>query len=102
LLPHRARCSGRINHLSRVLESQPLTTHPRAVDNVDDGFFCLPALSGGPRLDPVQSTPALDDIVCGDARHRRAVISFLTSEGDRVLGVPLVQLNRTIVTDILT
>ncbi len=56
---------------------------------VDDGFFCLPALTRDPWLDAVRTTAAFADIARrAEARHRRAVISFLSSEGDRVLGVP--------------
>jgi eukaryotic-like serine/threonine-protein kinase len=56
---------------------------------VDDGFFCLPALTRDPWLDPVRTSSAFADIARkAEARHRRAVISFLSSEGDRVLGVP--------------
>jgi eukaryotic-like serine/threonine-protein kinase len=56
---------------------------------VDDGFFCLPALARDPWLDAVRPLPAFTDIVRrAEARHRRAIISFLSAEGDRVLGVP--------------
>jgi len=56
---------------------------------VDDGFFCLPALTRDPWLDKVRPLPAFTDIVRrAEARHRRAIISFLSAEGDRVLGVP--------------
>jgi TolB-like protein len=56
--------------------------------SVNDGFFCLPVLQRDPWLDAVRSTPAFDEIVRrAEARHRRAVISFLSAEGDRVLGV---------------
>jgi serine/threonine protein kinase/tetratricopeptide (TPR) repeat protein len=56
---------------------------------VDDGFFCLPALTRDPWLDPVRSLTAFTEIVRrAETRHRRAIISFLSAEGDRVLGVP--------------
>jgi non-specific serine/threonine protein kinase len=56
---------------------------------VDDGFFCLPALARDAWLDGVRATPAFAEIVRrAEVRHRRAVISFLSAEGDRVLGVP--------------
>jgi hypothetical protein len=55
---------------------------------VPDGFFCLPALTRDPWLDPLRGTAAFAAILRdAEARHRRAVISFLTAEGDRVLGV---------------
>ena len=56
---------------------------------VDDGFFCLPALTRDPWLDPIRQLPAFTEIVRrAETRHRRAIISFLSAEGDRVLGVP--------------
>ena len=56
---------------------------------VDDGFFCLPAFTRDPWIDPVRTLPAFTDIVRrAESRHRRAIISFLSAEGDRVLGVP--------------
>ena len=56
---------------------------------VPDGFFCVPALTRDPWLDPLRGTPAFGAVLRdAEARHRRAVISFLTAEGDRVLGVP--------------
>lgn len=56
---------------------------------VDDGFFCLPALTRDPWLDPLRSLAAFTEIVRrAETRHRRAIISFLSAEGDRVLGVP--------------
>jgi serine/threonine protein kinase/tetratricopeptide (TPR) repeat protein len=55
---------------------------------VPDGFFCLPALTRDPWLDPLRGTPAFAAILReAEARHRQAVISFLTAEGDRVLGI---------------
>jgi TolB-like protein/Flp pilus assembly protein TadD len=55
---------------------------------VPDGFFCLPALTRDPWLDSLRSTPAFAAILReAEARHRQAVISFLSAEGDRVLGV---------------
>jgi TolB-like protein len=55
---------------------------------VDNGFFCLPAFARDPWLDGVRGTPEFAAILRRvEARHRQAVISFLTAEGDRVLGV---------------
>jgi TolB-like protein/predicted Ser/Thr protein kinase len=55
---------------------------------VDDGFFCLPVLTRDPWLDSVRASPAFAGVVRrAEARHRRAIISFLSAEGDRVLGV---------------
>jgi hypothetical protein len=67
--------------------------HDRGLDLlsrvVDDGFFCLPVLTRDPWLDAVRPSPAFADVVRrAEARHRRAIISFLSAEGDRVLGVP--------------
>ena len=56
---------------------------------VDDGFFCLPAFTRDPWIDPVRPLPAFTEIIRrAETRHRRAIISFLSAEGDRVLGVP--------------
>jgi eukaryotic-like serine/threonine-protein kinase len=55
---------------------------------VEDGFFCVPALARDPWLDSLRGTAEFADIVRrAEARHRQALISFLTAEGDRVLGI---------------
>lgn len=55
---------------------------------VEEGFFCLPALARDPWLDGLRGTPAFAAIAGrAEARHRQAVISFLSAEGDRLLGV---------------
>jgi len=55
---------------------------------VEDGFFCLPAFTRDPWLDSLRGMPDFAAIVRrAEARHRQAVISFLTAEGDRVLGI---------------
>jgi serine/threonine protein kinase len=55
---------------------------------VPDGFFCLPALMRDPWLDSLRALPAFAAILReAESRHRQAVISFLTAEGDRVLGI---------------
>jgi serine/threonine protein kinase/tetratricopeptide (TPR) repeat protein len=55
---------------------------------VEDGFFCVPAFARDPWLDSLRGTPQFTEIVRrAEARHRQALISFLTSEGDRVLGI---------------
>lgn len=55
---------------------------------VEDGFFCLPALTQDPWLDPLRGTAEFAAVLrVAETRHRQAVISFLTAEGDRVLGV---------------
>jgi hypothetical protein len=55
---------------------------------IPDGFFCLPAFMRDPWLDPLRGMPAFAAILrAAEARHRQAVISFLTAEGDRVLGI---------------
>jgi len=66
--------------------------HDKAVallDNVvDGGFFCLPAFTRDPWLDPVRGHSGFTALVRrAEARHRQAVISFLSAEGDRLLGV---------------
>jgi serine/threonine protein kinase len=56
---------------------------------VDDGFFCVPAFTRDPWLDPLRGTPEFGALMRrAETRHRQAVISFLTAEGDRVLGIP--------------
>ena len=55
---------------------------------VDGGFFCVPTLTRDPWLDGLRTLPAFMSILRGaETRHRQALISFLTAEGDRVLGV---------------
>jgi serine/threonine protein kinase/tetratricopeptide (TPR) repeat protein len=55
---------------------------------IPDGFFCLPALMRDPWLDRLRGMPAFATILrAAEARHRQAMISFLTAEGDRVLGI---------------
>jgi serine/threonine protein kinase len=66
--------------------------HDKAIallDNVvDGGFFCLPAFTRDPWLDPLRGYPGFTALVRrAEARHRQAVISFLSAEGDRLLGV---------------
>ncbi len=55
---------------------------------VEGGFFCLPAFARDPWLDSLRGSPEFAAIVRrAEARHRQALISFLTADGDRVLGV---------------
>lgn len=55
---------------------------------VDNGFFCAPAMARDPWLDPLRSMPEFSSIVRrAEARHRDAVVAFLTAEGDRLLGL---------------
>jgi hypothetical protein len=55
---------------------------------VDGGFFCLPAFTRDPWLDAVRSMPRFTALVRrAETRHRQAMISFLSAEGDRILGV---------------
>lgn len=55
---------------------------------VDDGYFCVPAFTRDPWLDDIRGTPEFAEIVRrAEVRHRQALISFLTGEGDRVLGI---------------
>ncbi len=55
---------------------------------VTDGFFCAPALARDPWLDSLRGTAEFAAIIRrAEVRHRQALISFLTAEGDRVLGL---------------
>ena len=55
---------------------------------VKDGFFCLPALTRDPWLDSLRGTAQFASVLHhAESRHRQAVISFLTAEGDRMLGI---------------
>jgi serine/threonine protein kinase/tetratricopeptide (TPR) repeat protein len=56
-------------------------------DVVDGGFFCLPAFTRDPWLDGIRGTLEFAAVVRkAEARHKQALISFLTADGDRVLG----------------
>jgi TolB-like protein len=55
---------------------------------VDNGFFCTPTIARDPWLDGLRANPAFASIVSrSEARHRDAVVTFLSAEGDRVLGL---------------
>jgi serine/threonine protein kinase len=55
---------------------------------VDNGFFCAPAIARDPWLDPIRGLQEFSAIVRrAEARHRDAVVAFLSAEGDRLLGL---------------
>src|SRR5688572_15240653 len=55
---------------------------------VDNGFFCAPTMARDPWLDPIRARPEFSAIVRrAEARHRDAVVAFLSAEGDRLLGL---------------
>jgi TolB-like protein len=55
---------------------------------VDNGFLCAPAMARDPWLDPIRGLPEFSAIVRrAEARHRDAVVAFLSAEGDRLLGL---------------
>ena len=55
---------------------------------VEGGFFCVPALTRDPWLDSLRTMPQFNAILRrAESRHRQALISFLSAEGDRVLGI---------------
>lgn len=55
---------------------------------VDNGFFCAPAMASDPWLDSLRGLPEFSAIVRrAEARHRDAVVTFLSAEGDRLLGL---------------
>jgi tetratricopeptide (TPR) repeat protein len=56
---------------------------------VDNGYVCVPAFTRDPWLDSVRGTSEFAAILRrAETRHRQAVISFLTAEGDHILGIP--------------
>jgi len=56
---------------------------------IDGGSFCVPVLAKDPWLDSVRGMPEFAALLGrAETRHRQAVISFLTAEGDRILGIP--------------
>lgn len=72
--------------LARLGASQPALRLLAAV--VEEGFFCLPTFTRDPWLDAVRGAPEFSAITArAQVRHRQAVISFLSAEGDRLLGV---------------
>jgi serine/threonine-protein kinase len=55
---------------------------------VDNGFFCAPAIARDPWLDALRPTGEFASIMRrAEARHRDAVVTFLSAEGDKVLGL---------------
>jgi serine/threonine protein kinase/tetratricopeptide (TPR) repeat protein len=55
---------------------------------IDGGFFCLPAFMRDPWLDGLRGLPEFAALLRrAETRHRQAMISFLSAEGDRLLGV---------------
>ncbi|HXG54260.1 MAG TPA: protein kinase [Vicinamibacterales bacterium] len=55
---------------------------------VEEGFFCVPGFTRDPWLDSVRGTPEFAALLRrAETRHRKAMISFLSAEGDRLLGV---------------
>ena len=75
-----------VRHLAYLGDTDAALSLLKAV--VEDGFFCVPAFARDPWLDSLRGTPRFTEIVRrAEARHRQALISFLTSEGDRVLGI---------------
>ena len=77
---HVARHLTQLGELSEALE---------VLDSaVKDGFFCVPVIVGDPALDPLRALPAFANILRdAETRHRRAIVSFISAEGDRVLGL---------------
>jgi serine/threonine protein kinase/tetratricopeptide (TPR) repeat protein len=55
---------------------------------VDNGFFCAPAMARDPWLDSLRGRPEFAAIMRrAEARHRDAIVTFMSAEGDRVLGL---------------
>ncbi len=72
-------------HLSHLQQVQPAIELFERV--VDGGFFCVPAMTGDPWLDPLRKKPAFAKLLRqAGARHREAVAAFADFQGERVLG----------------
>src|SRR5262249_54518483 len=55
---------------------------------VGGGFFCYPAMSSDPWLDPVREKPRFAKLLGrAEQQHRRAAEEFTRLEGDRILGI---------------
>jgi tetratricopeptide (TPR) repeat protein len=77
-------------YLARALAHVGVRDEPLALLSaaVANGFFCVPAFTRDPWLDSLRGTPEFSAMIhAAEARHRQAMISFLTAEGDRILGV---------------
>ena len=77
-------------YLARLLAyqgelDQAVSVFARAVDG---GFYCFPAMTRDPWLDPVRARPEFTKMLrVAETRYREAAAAFLETGGDRVLGV---------------
>ena len=74
-------------HLAHLEQVQPAIDLFERV--VDGGFFCVPAMTHDPWLDPLRKKPAFTKLIRqAETRHRDAAAAFSGLRGERVLGVP--------------
>jgi pentatricopeptide repeat protein len=73
-------------HLARLGEMEEALSY--LDEAVREGFVCVPAFVRDPWLDPLRAPPAFATLMRdAHTRHRRAIVSFISAEGDRVLGI---------------
>jgi len=77
-------------HLARLQQVPPaLELFERVVEG---GFFCFPAMTHDPWLDPLRKKPAFAKrLRQAETQHREAVAAFIELQGERVLS-PIPQL----------
>ena len=55
---------------------------------VQGGFFCFPAMTSDPWLDPLRRKPGFTKLLSqAESEHREAAAAFAKSQGEKVLGV---------------
>lgn len=73
-------------HLSHLQQVKPaLELFERVVEG---GFFCFPAMTHDPWLDPLRRKPAFTKLLReAETQHREAAAAFAKLQGEKVLGV---------------
>ena len=73
-------------HLSHLRQVKPaLELFERVVQG---GFFCFPAMTSDPWLDPLRRKPGFTKLLGqAESEHREAAAAFAKSQGEKVLGV---------------
>ena len=55
---------------------------------VQGGFFCFPAMTSDPWLDPLRRKPGFTKLLSqAESEHREAAAAFAKSHGEKLLGV---------------